>query len=100
MFKLRNKQRGGFKEGRSIPILLDDQALGNVAGDYSVVDIVTAFRSPKVLSTDRGNTIDQRDAYPARKVSKSWYQQQCLDKTVIHSYIALAHVSTILIQTK
>ena len=53
-----------------------------------VVVIVTVTRSPKVLFTDRGNMIDQRDAYPVRKVSKSWYQQQCLDKTVIHSYIA------------
>ena len=35
-----------------------------------VVVIVTAIRSPKVLATDRGNTIDQRDAYPVRKVRR------------------------------
>ena len=36
----------------------------------SVVVIVTAMRSPKVLATVRGNVIDQSDAYPVRKVRR------------------------------
>ena len=36
----------------------------------SVVVIVTAIRSPKVLATDRGNLIDQSEAYPVRKVRR------------------------------
>ena len=53
----------GFQPSRWAATLLDEQAIGNVAGGCST-GFSDCFKAPRVLATNRGKVMERRNANP------------------------------------